>query len=172
MIDIIAPLGVGLFIILFLFTLIYTARKNKEKIKQAIKFYATQNGWNFSEKDIWNLQESCKGFSFGRFKSIAAKYPIQNIANLNQDGLKIYLFIHSICHDNTPVETWTICFVELPKLAEIKEIIGDEKTSSKIKIEVKNNFLAVFQKDVLTEINEIDALVTKARRLSIFAQEH
>lgn len=111
--DVIIPLGLLLFIILFAFAIIHTARKQRKAKSSVFRDFAEKNGLHYLEEDDGKAQEFARDFDgIGQFNSPSlGKVVPKDVVEGTLNGSEIILFRHSIRFSEGWAREWFVAGV-------------------------------------------------------------
>jgi hypothetical protein len=111
--DALIPLGLILFIGLFIYAFIHTARKQRKAKASVFRDFAGQNGFRYQEEDDGKAQGFAKDFDgIGRFSSPSiGKVIPKDVVDGKLNGSEVILFRHSIRFSEGWTREWFVAGV-------------------------------------------------------------
>jgi hypothetical protein len=111
--DMLIPVGLLLFIILFVFAIIHTARKQRKAKSRVFRDFAEKNRLRYLEEDDGMVQEFAQDFDgIGQFNSPSlGKVLPKDVVNGTMNGFEIILFRHSIRFSEGWARVWFVAGV-------------------------------------------------------------
>ncbi len=111
--DVLIPVGLLLFIILFAFAIIHTARKQRKAKSSVFRDFARKNGLRYLEEDDGKAQEFAQEFDgIGQFSSPSlGKVVPKDVVEGTSNGSEIVLFRHSIRFSEGWAREWFVAGV-------------------------------------------------------------
>ena len=111
--DLLLPLGLLVFIALFAFAIIHTARKQRKSKARVFKDFAERHGLSYLEEDDGSAQAFAEGFDgIGRFSSPSlGKVIPKDVVHGEMNGVKVILFRHSIRYSEGWAREWFVAGV-------------------------------------------------------------
>ncbi len=115
--DLLIPLGLVVFILLFTFAIIHTARKQRKAKARAFRDFADRHALSYRGEDDGRAQAFAEGFDgIGRFSSPSlGKVIPQDVVRGSMDGVKVILFRHSIRYSEGWAREWFVTGVRCPE---------------------------------------------------------
>jgi hypothetical protein len=134
--DLLIPLGLVVFIALFAFAIIHTARKQRKAKARAFRDFADRHGLSYLGEDDGSAQAFAEGFDgIGRFSSPSLGNVIpQDVVRGEMNGVKVILFRHSIRYSEGWAREWFVagvtCAEAIAKRCAIQLLGGKPGQSS------------------------------------------
>lgn len=112
--DVFIPLGLLLFIVLFAFALVHTARQQKKAKSAVFRAFADSHGLHYQALDKGSAQQFATGFDgIGRFSSPSLGNVIpKDVVSGRFDGKELLLFRHSIRFAEGWAREWFVAGVK------------------------------------------------------------
>lgn len=111
--DLLIPLGLLVFIALFAFAIIHTARKQRKAKARVFRDFADRHALRYLGEDDGSAQAFAEGFDgIGRFSSPSLGQVIpKDVVRGDMNGVKVILFRHSIRYSEGWAREWIVAGV-------------------------------------------------------------
>jgi hypothetical protein len=108
--DVLIPLGLLLFIVLFVYAIIHTTQKQRKAMARVFRDFADKNGLRYQEEDDGKAQAFAQDFDgIGRFSSPSlGKIIPKDVVYGTMNGLEVILFRHSIRFSEGWAREWFV----------------------------------------------------------------
>ncbi len=115
--DLLIPLGLVVFIVLFTFAIIHTARKQRKDKARVYLGFAERHALSYRGEDDGSAQAFADGFDgIGQFSSPSlGKVIPKDVVRGSMDGEKVILFRHSIRYSEGWAREWFVAGVRCPE---------------------------------------------------------
>lgn len=114
--DILIPLGLLAFIVLFGYAIVHSARKQRTASKKVFEEFARDEGFSYLNEDDGQVQEFAQGFDgIGQFwsPSLGTVIPTDVVSGTT-DSSGVLLFRHSIRYSEGWAREWFVAGLTLP----------------------------------------------------------
>ena len=113
--ELLIPLGLVVFIALFAFAIIHTARRQRQDKARVFRDFADRHGLRYREEDDGTAQAFAEGFDgIGRFNSPSlGKVIPKDVVWGKMDGVEVILFRHSIRYAEGWAREWFVAGVTI-----------------------------------------------------------
>ena len=159
--DLLAPIGLGLFIMLFVIALVRTARQQRQAQTWKFSDFAAMAGFQFHEMDPGIAEKLAEGFrGFGTFHSPSlGRVQPMNVVTGGVDEGELCVFVHSTRVYEGYEREWFVCILRTEnhlcsaasierrrgRLREVTELGGDPIVSFRQDLRFERMFVVVGQ---------------------------
>ncbi|RTR05883.1 hypothetical protein [Halomonas nitroreducens] len=108
--DVVIPVGLLIFIVLFAYAMVHSARKQRASKKKVFEEFARDQGLSYLDKDDGRVQEFTQDFDgVGRFWSPSLGNVIpKNVISGKENSSRVFLFRHSIRYSAGWAREWFV----------------------------------------------------------------